>query len=408
MDTRLKEILATIEEIGHLSESAMEEARARQEILAKPTGALGELEEITIRLAGITGKVKNDMTKQAIAIFSADNGVVDEGVASAPQSVTLSQTINFTRRLTGVGSMAKYFGIDLLVVDMGVKMDIPQELYTSDMTQHQCSDVEGGCVQGLSRGIVNRSLGRGTKNLAKGPAMTREEALQAIYTGMDAVEAIKRCGYHVFGIGEMGIGNTTTSACVLAALLGLDGEDVVGRGGGLNDEGMLKKVRIVDEAVARCEQYGGGNVVDEADTEHIQTRISKDIDVVGILAEVGGFDICAMVGAFLGAAYYKLPVVIDGYISAVAALAAYWLAPQVTDFMFGSHVSKEKGYMVAMDALDVKPYFNLGMRLGEGSGCPISFKIMETACATMNGMATFAEGAIDADYLQEAKKGNFF
>jgi nicotinate-nucleotide--dimethylbenzimidazole phosphoribosyltransferase len=123
---------------------------------------------------------------------------------------------------------------------------------------------------------------------------------------------------------------------------------------------------------------------------------------------VGGFDICAMVGAFLGAAYYKLPVVIDGYISAVAALAAYWLAPQVTDFMFGSHVSKEKGYMVAMDALDVKPYFNLGMRLGEGSGCPISFKIMETACATMNGMATFAEGAIDADYLQEAKKGNFF
>lgn len=398
METRLHEILSTIEETGYLNDSAMEEARARQEILAKPTGALGDLEEITIRLAGITGQVKNDVTKQAIAIFSADNGVVDEGVASAPQSVTLSQTINFTRRLTGVGSMAKYFGIDLLVVDMGVKMDIPQELYCDEMVQNQS----------LTRGIVNRSLGRGTKNLAQGPAMTREEALKAIYTGMDAVEAIKNCGYGVFGIGEMGIGNTTTSACVLAALLGLDGEDVVGRGGGLNDEGMLKKIRIVDEAVARCEQYGGGNVVDEADTENIRTRISKEIDVVGILAEVGGFDICAMVGAFLGAAYYKLPVVIDGYISAVAALAAYWLAPQVTDFMFGSHVSKEKGYMVAMDALDVKPYFNLGMRLGEGSGCPISFKIMETACATMNGMATFAEGAIDADYLQEAKKGNFF
>ena len=407
METRLHEILTTIEEMGRLSESAMEEARARQEILAKPTGALGDLEEITIHLAGITGKVKNDVSKQAIVIFSADNGVVDEGVASAPQSVTLSQTINFTRRLTGVGSMSKYFGIDLLVVDMGVKMDIPQELYTAEMTEHQCA-ADGSCIQGLSRRIVNRSLGRGTKNLAKGPAMTREEALQAIYTGMDAAEAIKRCGYGIFGIGEMGIGNTTTSACVLAALLGLDGEDVVGRGGGLNDEGMLKKIRIVDEAVARCEQYGGGNVVDEADTEHIRTRISKDIDVVGILAEVGGFDICAMVGAFLGAAYYKLPVVIDGYISAVAALAAYWLAPQVTDFMFGSHVSKEKGYMVAMDALDVKPYFNLGMRLGEGSGCPISFKIIETACATMNGMATFAEGAIDADYLQEAKRGNFF
>lgn len=400
MEKRLLETLAAIEEMGQLNNTAMETARARQEILAKPTGALGDLEEISIRLAGITGSVKNDMTKQAIAIFSADNGVVDEGVASAPQSVTLSQTINFTRRLTGVGSMAKYFGIDLLVVDMGIKMDIPEELYTSSMTE------QSGSV--LSRGIVNRSLGRGTKNLAKGPAMTRDEALQAIYTGIDAVEAIKRCGYNVFGVGEMGIGNTTTSACVLAALLGLDGEDVVGRGGGLNDEGLAKKVRIVDEAVARCEKYGGGSVVNEADSENIRTRISKDIDVVGILAEVGGFDICAMVGAFLGAAYYRIPVVIDGYISAVAALAAYWLAPQVTDFCFGSHVSKERGYMAAMDALDVKPYFNLGMRLGEGSGCPISFKILETACAAMNGMATFAEGAIDADYLQEAKKGNFF
>ena len=408
METRLHEILRRIEGTGQLYPKAMEEARARQEILAKPTGALGDLEEITIRLAGITGQVKNDMTKQAIVIFSADNGVVDEGVASAPQSVTLSQTINFTRRLTGVGSMAKYFGIDLLVVDMGVKMDVPKELYCDSMTECRCGGDTASCNQGLAGGIVNRSLGRGTKNLAKGPAMTRQQALQAIYTGLEAAEAIRRCGFHVFGIGEMGIGNTTTSASVLAALLGLDGEDVVGRGGGLNDEGMLKKIRIVDEAVARCEQYGGGNVVDEADTDHIQTRISKDIDVIGILAEVGGFDICAMVGAFLGAAYYRLPVVIDGYISAVAALAAYWLAPQVTDFMFGSHVSKEKGYMAAMDALDVKPYFNLGMRLGEGSGCPISFKIMETACATMNGMATFAEGAIDADYLQEAKKGNFF
>ena len=137
-------------------------------------------------------------------------------------------------------------------------------------------------------------------------------------------------------------------------------------------------------------------------------RREIDSDNQRVKEERTGSYLSGTLGAFLGAAYYKLPVVIDGYISAVAALAAYWLAPQVTDFMFGSHVSKEKGYMVAMDALDVKPYFNLGMRLGEGSGCPISFKIMETACATMNGMATFAEGAIDADYLQEAKKGNFF
>lgn len=376
MNTELKEIIDNIKESGDLYEDAVKEAEARQEVLAKPTGALGTLEDISIQLAGITGKVKNSMKHQAVVIMSADNGVVDEGVASAPQSVTLSQTINFTRHYTGVSSMAKYFGIDLLVVDTGVKMAIPSCLYSAQMTE------EGR----LTAKIVNRRIADGTRNLAKEPAMTDEEALRAIMTGIEAAKAIKDCGYDIFGVGEMGIGNTTTSACVLAALCGKTGEDVVGRGGGLNDEGLAKKIRIVDEAI-------------------------KDLDpadVTDILAKVGGFDICAMTGAFLGAAYYRIPVVIDGYISAVAALCAYRLAPKAVNFMFGSHQSKEKGYLIAMDALGVKPYFNLGMRLGEGSGCPISFKIIETACAAMNGMATFAEGAIDADYLEEGKKGNFF
>lgn len=376
MNTKLQEIIDNIEKSGDLYEDAVKEAEARQEVLAKPTGALGTLEDISIQLAGITGKVKNSMKQQAVVIMSADNGVVDEGVASAPQSVTLSQTINFTRHYTGVSSMAKYFGIDLLVVDTGVKMAIPSSLYSAEMTE------EGR----LTAKIVNRRIADGTRNLAKEPAMTDEEALRAIMTGIEAAKAIKDCGYDIFGVGEMGIGNTTTSACVLAALCGKTGEDVVGRGGGLNDEGLAKKIRIVDEA-------------------------NKDLDpadVTDILAKVGGFDICAMTGAFLGAAYYRIPVVIDGYISAVAALCAYRLAPKAVNFMFGSHQSKEKGYLIAIDALGVKPYFNLGMRLGEGSGCPISFKIIETACAAMNGMATFAEGAIDAEYLEEGKKGNFF
>lgn len=384
LNMQLTEVLDSIDEMGDLSEEAMDEAKARQEILAKPTGALGKLEDISIQLAGITGKLKNNMKKQAVVIFSADNGVVEEGVASAPQSVTLSQTINFTRHLTGVSSMAEYWGIDLLVVDVGVKMEIPETLYSDEMQDHACG--VSGCQKGLTEKIVNRHIANGTKNLAKEPAMTHEQALQAILTGIEAVEAIKRCGYDIFGVGEMGIGNTTTSACVLAALCGKTGTDVVGRGGGLNDEGLAKKIRIVDEA----------------------TKNLKPDQVLDILAAVGGFDICAMAGAFLGAAYYKIPVVIDGYISAVAALAASRLAPKATGYMFGSHQSKEQGYLIAMDALGIKPYFDLGMRLGEGSGCPISFKIIETACAAMNGMATFAEGAIDADYLEEAKKGNFF
>ena len=376
MNIRLKEILDAIEQNGSLDQTAVKEAEARQEVLAKPTGALGTLEDISVQLAGITGKVKNSMKKQAVVIMSADNGVVDEGVASAPQSVTLSQTINFTRHYTGVSSMAKYFGIDLLVVDTGVKMKIPASLYVDEMT-------ESGR---LTSRIVNRRIADGTRNLAKEPAMTKEEALRALMTGVEAAKAVKDCGYDIFGIGEMGIGNTTTRACVLAALCGKTGEDVVGRGGGLNDEGLAKKIRIVDQAISGLDPADG----------------------IGVLATVGGFDICAMTGAFLGAASYRIPVVIDGYISAVAALCAYRLAPNSVNFMFGSHQSKEKGYLIAMDALGVKPYFNLGMRLGEGSGCPISFKIIETACAAMNGMATFAEGSIDADYLEEGKKGNFF
>ena len=376
MDEKLKGIIDLIDKNGGLDEAAVKEAKARQEVLAKPTGALGTLEDISIQLAGITGKTKNSMTKQAIVIMSADNGVVEEGVASAPQSVTLSQTINFTRHLTGVSSMAKYFDIDLLVVDTGVKMAIPSSLYTDEMTE------EGR----LTSKIANRRIADGTRNLAKEPAMTEDEALRAVMIGIEAAKAIKDCDYDIFGVGEMGIGNTTTSACVLAALCGKAGEEVVGRGGGLNDEGFAKKIRIVDDAI----------------------RGLDPSDVLGILARVGGFDICAMTGAFLGAAYYRIPVVIDGYISAVAALCAYRLALKAVNFMFGSHLSKEKGYVIAMDALGIKPYFNLGMRLGEGSGCPISFKIIETACAAMNGMATFAEGAIDADYLEEGKKGNFF
>ncbi len=377
MNKQLMEILDEIDRLGDLDPKAMKEASLRQEILAKPTGALGLLEDISIQLAGITGKVKNSVKKQAITIMCADNGVVDEGIASAPQSVTLAQTINFTRHFTGVSAMAKYFDMDLLVVDTGVKMPIPAHLYSAEMANNSLE---------LSKKIVNRRIANGTKNLARENAMTESEAIQGITIGLEAVAALKKCKYEIFGVGEMGIGNTTTSACVLSALTGAKAEDVVGRGGGLNDEGLAKKLAIV-------------------------TDMTKDLDkedVIGILTKVGGFDICAMVGAFLGAAYYKIPVVIDGYISAVSALAACKLAPKAINYMFGSHQSKEPGYLIAIEALGIKPFFNLGMRLGEGSGCPISFKIIETACATMNGMATFDEGAINADYLEEGKKGNFF
>ena len=383
INPEIKKILQSIDENGDLNQKVLNESHQRQEMLAKPTGSLGTLEDISIQLAGITGEVKNDTSRQAIVLMSADNGVVEEGVASAPQSVTLSQTINFTRHFTGVSALAQYFDIDLLVCDLGVKMEIPDVFYTDKMEFVSGTEKTHGKFAGK---IVNRSLGRGTENLAKGPAMSMEQCEKAFLTGIEAVKAIKDSGYQIFGVGEMGIGNTTTSACVLSALTGASADTVVGRGGGLNDEGLMKKIHIVEEAVSKL----------------------KDASVVEILAAVGGFDICAMTGAFVGASYYRLPVVIDGYISAVAALAAVRLAPNTVNFMFGSHQSTEPGYLIAMNELGIKPLFNLGMRLGEGSGCPISFKIIEAAAAAMNGMATFAEGSIDADYLDERKKGNFF
>ncbi|MCI5722091.1 MAG: nicotinate-nucleotide--dimethylbenzimidazole phosphoribosyltransferase [Firmicutes bacterium] len=373
-----KKLYELIGKIPPVDEKAIAEARDRQAYLAKPPGSLGTLEDISVKIAGITGKaVGNDVTKQCIAVMSADNGVVEEGVASAPQSVTLSQTINFTRRYTGVSSMAKYFGIDLLVTDVGVAMEIPKELYTDSML------TEDGRIPVK---IVNRRIANGTRNLAKEPAMTREQAVEAMLIGFEAADAAKRSGAQLFGIGEMGIGNTTTSSALLSALTGAKAEDLVGRGGGLNDEGLSKKVKIVKDAV---NMYCMSDPIDK-------------------LANIGGFDICAMVGAFLGAAVNRMPVVIDGFISIVAACYARELNPRVVDYMFASHKSYEIGYTIAMDRLGLRPMFDLSMRLGEGSGCPIAFKIIETAVATMNIMKTLEEAAIDADYLEEIRRDNLF
>lgn len=373
-----QEILKLAGEIQPPNREAMEQATKRQVELAKVPGSLGRLEEISIKMAGITGNVTgNDLKKQCIAVFCADNGVVAEGVASAPQSVTLSQTINFTRRITGMSSQARYFGIDVLVVDMGVAQEIPQDLYTEKMLTEEGT---------IPVPIVNRSIAKGTKNLAKEPAMTREQALQGLKVGFEAADAMKAAGVQLCGIGEMGIGNTTTSSCLLGAVTGVSAEALVGRGGGLDNEGLRAKVGIVEEASARC----------------------RDLDPIDKLAQIGGFDLCAMTGCYLGAARNHMPVVIDGFISIVAAVMAREIQPLVTNYMFASHKSKEIGYVTAMERLGLKPMFDLEMRLGEGSGCPIGFKVVEAACASMDLMKTLAEGSIDAEYLEDIKKGNFF
>lgn len=385
----MRKILETINKIDGPDITAMDAAMARQDSLAKPPGSLGGLEDISIKMAGITGNVFNEIKRSCVAVFCADNGVAEEGVSSAPQSVTMAQTVNFARRLTGVGVLAESFGSELLIVDMGVKHPIPAELYDKVPLWN-------------TRRIIDRRIRPGTDNLAKGSAMSREEAIRCIRTGIEMAETVKMAGYDIFGVGEMGIGNTTTSAAVLSAVTGKDSDETCGKGGGINDKSFLRKKEIIDEVTASWRAKGG--LLEMAE-------VGSDAAVVGmvdILTGMGGFDICAMTGAFIGAAANKVPVVIDGYISVVAALAAYVMAPKSVNYMFASHKSWEKGYELAVEELGLKPFLELGMRLGEGSGCPIAFEVIKGACDVMRNMATFEEAEINDEYLDEIRKGDCF
>lgn len=358
METQLKSLL---DAIRPLDEQAMEEARRRQAQLAKPPGSLGRLEELSVQLAGITGQVCSRVDKKHLLVFAADNGVVEEGVSSAPQSVTLMQTVNLTHAKTGASVLAKHFGCGITVCDVGVNAQIREMR------------------------VLNRKIAFGTGNIAHGPAMTRQQAVQAILTG---AEVAASADAQVLGVGEMGIGNTTTSSAILAVLLDVPVETVTGRGGGITDESFRRKKEVIRQAIAVNRPDGA--------------------DVVDVLRKVGGFDVAAMCGAFLGAAATHRPVVIDGFISVVAALCAYRLCHQVRGYLVPSHASYEIGYKLAMEALELEPMLLLGMRLGEGSGCPIAFQVLEAACAIIGDMATFDQAGIDDEYLDPIRQGDQF
>ena len=359
MESKKRELDFVINGITELDKNAIDEAKKRIDFLAKPLGSLGRLEDIALKLAGITGEVKNKINKKCIVIMSSDNGVVEEGVASAPQSVTLAQTINFSRGLTGVAALAKENNTDLMVVDIGVNTDkkIP--------------------------GAIDRKIRKGTSNIVKGQAMNYDECLKAISIGIEMAKKAYEDGYSILGVGEMGIGNTTTSSSVLVSLTGCNVEEAVGKGAGITKDAFEKKKWVVSEA--------------------IRVNQPNENDIIDVISKVGGFDIAGMTGVFLGAAYYKIPVVIDGFISAVSALAAVRLNPLVKEYLIPSHCSKELGYNIAMKEMKLEPMLNLDMRLGEGSGCPIAFSIVEFSCAMMNNMGTFDEAEINDDYLDEVR-----
>lgn len=349
-----------IDGIAPLSAAAMREAQIHLDALAKPPGSLGALEAYAVRLAGITGRMPPDISRRAVLVFAADNGVVEEGVGSAPQSVTAAQAVNMTRGLTGVATLARAFRASVIVADVGM------------------------AAQVSAPAVRSMRIRASTGNIRVQDAMRREEAEAAIRAGAMLAQEMAVRGYGVIGVGEMGIGNTTTSAAVLSALTGADSDTLCGIGGGIGEKRLLKKRQVVRDALARAG--------------------ARPDDPIGVLSKLGGLDLCAMAGAYLGAAAARLPVVLDGLIGCTAALAAACLAPQVTPYLFASHVSGEPGARLALERLGLSAPLHLDMRLGEGSGCPLLFALLDAACAVYSDMATFQAARIDDSYLPEVQQ----
>ena len=338
----------TMQKIRPVDVAAMAAATQHWDGLGKPLGSLGRLEKALIQIAGIqrTGDVHID--RKALVIMCADNGVVEEGVTQCGQEVTATVAENFLDEKSCVAIMCRRAGTKICPVDIGMAVDTPR--------------------------VEKRKIAYGTKNMAKEPAMTREQAVAAIEVGIAKAEELHAQGYEMLATGEMGIGNTTTSSAMTAVYLGLDVETVTGRGAGLSSHGLQRKIHAIKQAIA----------VNQPDPE----------DPLDVLAKVGGLDIAGMCGLFLGGAAQQMPVVMDGFISQVAALTAVRLVPECADYILASHVSEEPGANILLKALEKDAFLTCGMRLGEGSGAVALFPILDFASDIYHKMSTFVQADI--------------
>ncbi|WP_409969945.1 nicotinate-nucleotide--dimethylbenzimidazole phosphoribosyltransferase [Bengtsoniella intestinalis] len=334
------------------SQSAMELAQKRWNSIAKPLGSLGLLEVEIIRMAGMFGTAQIPVLKPAVIAMCADNGVVAEGVTQTGQEVTAIVTENMSSRDTSVCRMARRAGATVFPVDIGVAVPLQGE--------H----------------ILQKNIRRGTGNIAIEPAMTRQEAEAAILVGIELVGDLKAQGYNLIATGEMGIGNTTTSAAIAAVLLGIEPQVVTGRGAGLSDQGLVRKIDAITRAIA----------VNQPDPS----------DAIDVVSKVGGLDLAGLAGVFLGGAYHHIPVLVDGVISMAAALVAAEICPTAKDYMVGSHASAEPAGALFVDALGLKPFLFAGMRLGEGTGAVAVMPILDMALAVYDEMSTFDDIEIEA------------
>ena len=346
------ELEKLLTQIGPEHTAAREAARRHWNDCAKPLGGLGLLETALEDIAALTGSADVDLRERAVLVLCADNGVVAQGVTQSPSSVTAVVAENLALGRTSVCRMAAVADCRVVPVDMGV-LDFPE-----------------------TAGVLSRRIGNGTADMTLGPAMTRAQAEQAVLTGMDLVREQQARGVRLLATGEMGIGNTTTSSAVASVLLDRPAEEMTGRGAGLSDEGLARKVAAIRKA--------------------LEVNRPNPADVLDVLRKVGGFDIAGLCGVFLGGALYGVPVLMDGFISAVAALCALRLCPLAGKAMLASHVSAEPAGALVLEALGKRPLITAGMHLGEGTGAVAAIPLLDMACAVYHGCYTFHDGGIEA------------
>ena len=342
----------TLAAIVPADRAAMNAAWQRWDSIAKPLRSLGLLEEAVVRIAGMTGTPAVDLGKRAVIAMCADNGVVAQGVTQTGQEVTAIVTENMSSGDTSVCRMAAAAGAEVIPVDIGVARPVVGER------------------------IRQYNVRRGTADMTQGPAMTREEAIQAVETGIQLVRELKEKGYGLIGTGEMGIGNTTTSSALVSVFLNCPPQQVTGRGAGLSSEGLGRKIRAIETA--------------------IQLNHPTPTDPIDVLSKVGGLDLAGLCGVFLGGAACRIPVLVDGFISSAAALTAARLCPSAVDYMLGSHASNEPAGRMVLEELGLKPFLYANMCLGEGTGAAAVMPLLDMALTVYNGMTTFADEQIEA------------
>lgn len=347
MDT----IKATLERIKPVNADLLQQAQARLDNKTKPPGSLGRLEEFARRLAAISGTEEPDLSKKVIFTFAGDHGVVEEGVSLYPKEVTSQMVFNFLAGGAGVNVLARHSGAEVRVVDVGVDYDF-----------------------GDTPGMLHRKVARGTRNFTKGAAMTREEAVAALQVGITLADQCRAEGVGLVGTGEMGIGNTTPSSAIIAAISGMSVRELTHRGTGIGDEALVNKIRVIEQGLA----------LNNPDPH----------DPLDVLTKVGGLEIAAIAGLVLGCAANSIPVVIDGFISTAGALIASELHPNVRDYIFAAHRSVEIGHSFMLERIGARPILDLDFRLGEGTGAALAMGLIEAGVKVLKEMATFEEAGV--------------